>query len=61
MFCVYCWKVTETENERIEELKEKLKEKSIVTTILKGECKECKNIKLDKKKIKIYEERPLLI
>ena len=57
MFCVYCWKVTETENERIEELKEK----SRVTTILKGECKECKNIKLDKKKIKIYEDRPLLI
>ena len=57
MFCVHCWKVTETENERIEVLKEDLKE----TTILKGECKECKKLKRKKKNIKIYKDIQLLI
>ena len=41
MFCVYCWKVTETKNERMEDLKE--------YKILKGECKECNKIKIGKK------------
>ena len=44
MFCVYCWKNTETKNERMEDLKE--------YKILKGECKECNKIKLGKKKFK---------
>ena len=44
MFCIYCWKVTETKNERMEDLKE--------YTILKGECKECNKIKTGKKNYK---------
>ena len=44
MFCVYCWKNTESKNEKWEDLKE--------YKILKGECKECNKINLVKKEYK---------
>ena len=54
MFCIYCWKITESKNEKWEDLKE--------YKILKGECKECNHINIVKKEYKRkFENKTLLI
>ena len=46
-YCFFCGKMTQTKNKRKEDLKE--------YQILKGECEECKKIKVSKK---IYKRNP---